>query len=198
MFDFLNPQIIIPAVGLFGICFIIFAESGLFFGFFLPGDTLLFIAGIFAAQGHFNIILLIVLTFISAVIGDQVGYLFGKRMGPRIFRKEESFFFHKDHIVRAQQFYEKYGVMTIILARFVPIVRTFAPIVAGVGNMKYRTFTLFNMIGGFVWTSSLSLVGYFFGSQIPNIDAYVLPIILFVILGSFVPLLVTLLKKKKK
>src|SRR3989344_8998340 len=124
-------------VGLFGI---IFAESGLFFGFFLPGDSLLFTAGVLASQGIFHIVPLTLLVFVGAVLGDSVGYAFGRRVGPAIFTKEDSLFFHRDHLRKAEEFYHVHGVKTIILARFIPIVRTFAPILAGVGNMRYRTF----------------------------------------------------------
>src|SRR3989338_1983266 len=136
----LDPSFLIQTLGLVGVFAIVFAESGLFFGFFLPGDSLLFTAGILASQGHFNVVLLWLGCMLCAIFGDSVGYAFGKKVGPKIFYREDSFFFHKKHIERTRAFFEKYGKKTIVLARFVPIVRTFAPILAGVGQMEYRTF----------------------------------------------------------
>jgi membrane-associated protein len=162
-------------IGLFGI---IFAESGLLIGFFLPGDSLLFTAGFLASQGFLNIWILMGLTFIGAVLGDSVGYWFGKKTGNKIFIKEDSFLFKKDNINKAEEFFKKHGAKAIVLARFVPIVRTFTPILAGVGTMHYKTFLSFNVIGGALWTIGVSLLGYFLGNIIPNIDKYLLPIVL--------------------
>ena len=153
IFHIFDPMIIIKTLGLIGVLIIVFAESGLFFGFFFPGDSLLFTAGFLASQNYLNISILVFGAFICAVLGDSVGYWFGRKVGPKIFTKEDSIFFHKKHIERAQNFYNKYGNKTIFLARFVPIVRTFAPIVAGVGQMKYKNFLTYNIFGGFVWTS---------------------------------------------
>src|SRR3989338_10680690 len=140
MLNMMSLTEILPVIGYTGITAIIFAESGLLIGFFLPGDSLLFTAGFLASQGVFNIALLCALSFIAAVTGDSVGYAFGKNIGPKLFTKEDSWLFHKKNLAKAQHFYEKYGVKTIILARFIPVVRTFAPIVAGIGNMHYKTF----------------------------------------------------------
>lgn len=156
---------------------VIFAETGLFFGFFLPGDTILFPAGLLASQGYLNILWVCGLTFIAAVIGNSFGYFFGKHAGPRIFSKEDSIFFHKDHILRARAFYDKHGGKTIILSRFLPILRTFAPIVAGVSNMNFAVFTLYSAIGAFFWTIGVTLAGFYLGKYIPNIDTYIVPII---------------------
>jgi len=197
MQSLLDPIFIIKTAGLIGIFFIIFAESGLFFGFFLPGDSLLFTAGILASQNYLHIAILTVGAFVFAVLGDNTGYWFGKKLGPKIFTKEESAFFHREHIKRAQQFYDKYGNKTIFLARFIPIVRTFAPIVAGVGDMKYKNFLTYNILGGFFWSFGLILSGYFLGGSIPNIDKYLLPIILLIIVISFLPLLYEWLKSRK-
>ncbi len=194
----LNPMELISFVGLFGIFAIIFAESGLFIGFFLPGDSLLFTAGLLASQGYFPIWGLVIGSAIAAIAGDSVGYQFGRRLGPKIFTKEDSFFFHKKHIIRAQGFYEKHGKKTIILARFIPVVRTFAPIVAGVGGMKYKTFFIYNVVGGILWTVTLSLIGYFLGNAIPDIDTYILPIILGIILVSTLPVVIRLVRNKIK
>ncbi len=183
----LDPRIIIPIVGTLGVIAIIFAETGLFFGFFLPGDSLLFTAGFFASQGYVSLPWLLVGTFIAAVVGDSIGYAFGKKIGPSLFKKEDSVFFNKKHIERAQYFYEKHGKKTIILARFMPIIRTFAPIVAGIGNMNYRTFLIFNVIGGFIWTWGMLWLGFGLGSLIPNPDKYVIPVVVVIILVSASP-----------
>ncbi len=194
----LEPKILISAVGLIGVIGIIFAETGLFFGFFLPGDSLLFTAGFLASQGYISLGWLLVGTFVAAVVGDSVGYAFGKKVGPSLFNKPDSVFFHPKHVATAQAFYEKHGRKTIILARFVPIVRTFAPIVAGVGNMNYRIFLSFNVIGGFVWTWTLLLFGYLLGALIPNPDKYVIPIVLVIIIVSAMPALREIFKQAAK
>lgn len=199
---------LIKTFGYLGIVGIIFAESGLFFGFFLPGDSLLFTAGVVASgallpgpdgQPLFNIWLLAGLCFGAAVAGDSVGYWFGKKVGPRIFTKEDSLLFRKTHILKAQAFYEKHGGKTIILARFLPVVRTFAPIVAGVGQMKYRTFLAYNVVGGFVWAIGLTFLGYLLGNAIPpeEIDKYLLPLIGLIILISILPTAFHILKEKE-
>lgn len=187
---------LVKTVGYVGLFFIIFAESGLFVGFFLPGDSLLFTAGFLASQGFMHIVPLVILTFAGAVIGDNVGYVFGKKVGPSIFKKEDSLFFSKGNIRRAQRYYEKYGAKTIVLARFVPVVRTFAPIVAGVGEMKYSTFVSYNLIGGFLWGLGMPLLGYFLGNTIPNVDHYLIPIVLFIVFISILPPAWHLLKEK--
>ncbi len=173
--------------GYVGLVAIIFAESGLFFGFFLPGDSLLFTAGFLASQGYLNIWILAPLLFIAAVAGDSVGYAFGYRVGPALFSREDSRFFKKEYLVRTEHFFEKYGSRAIIIARFIPIVRTFTPILAGVGKMRYATFLSFNIIGAGLWTLGLTCLGYFLGSVIPGIDQYLLPIILAIIIVSVLP-----------
>jgi membrane-associated protein len=188
---------LIKTAGYLGVGGIVFAESGLFFGFFLPGDSLLFTAGFLASQNFLNIVVLLPIIFAAAVAGDSVGYAFGRRVGPKIFKREDSLLFHKDHLQRAEKFYEKHGGKTIILARFMPIVRTFAPIVAGVGKMRYSTFLAYNLIGGFLWSFGITGAGYFLGSTVPNIDKYLLPIILGIILLSASPVLWHLLKEKE-
>lgn len=171
-------------VGLFGI---IFAESGLFFGFFLPGDSLLIVIGLLASQNILNIQLLIPLLAIAAISGDSVGYWFGKKMGPRIFKKDNSLLFDKNHLVRASEYYKEHGGKTIILARFLPVIRTFAPIVAGVGNMDYKKFLTYNIVGGIGWTAGMLLFGYFLGNVIPDVDKYLIPLILIIIFVSLMP-----------
>lgn len=173
--------------GYVGLAAIIFAESGLFFGFFLPGDSLLFTAGFLASQGYLNIWILAPLLFIAAVAGDSIGYAFGYRVGPALFSRADSRFLKKEYLVRTEHFFEKYGSRAIIIARFIPIVRTFTPILAGVGKMRYATFLSFNIIGAGLWALGLTYLGYFLGSVIPGIDQYLLPIILAIIIISVLP-----------
>ena len=192
--NLLEPQKIIATFGLIGIFLIVFAESGLFFGFFFPGDSLLFTAGFISSQGLLPILPLLIGTFICAVAGDNFGYWFGKKTGPALFSKEDSLLFKKKYVFQAQTFYEKHGKKTIIFARFMPIVKTFAPIIAGIGNMHYRTFVFYNIIGGFIWSFGLTLLGYFLGKSVPNADEYLIPIIIVIILASFLPGIIHFLK----
>src|SRR6266850_174400 len=166
---------------------IVFTETGLMFGFFLPGDSLLVTAGVFAAAGHLNIGTVLVLCTVAAVVGDQLGYYIGYRTGPRIFRREDSLLFKRKHLLRARDFYERHGGKTIIFARFVPIIRTFAPVVAGVGQMEYRRFVTFNVVGGFGWVWSMSLLGYSLGRMVPDIDRHIHIVIAVVIVLSILP-----------
>lgn len=194
----LDPVFIIKTVGLMGIIFIIFAETGLFFGFFFPGDSLLFTAGILASQGIFNIYFLIIFCIIAAILGDSIGYWSGKRYGRKLFERDAGFFFKKQRIYDAEKFYEKYGKYTIIIARFVPIIRTFAPIVAGIGNMHYRTFISYNIAGGIIWVFSVTIIGYIFGGMITNPDTYIIPIAGLIIFISFIPIIIKIIKEKIK
>ncbi len=191
MFDLVA---LIKAAGYLGLFGIVFAESGLFVGFFLPGDSLLFTAGFLASQGFLDLLTLMAVTFIGAVLGDNFGYTFGKKIGYRIFNKEDSWLFHRDHLERAQKFYSRHGGKTLVLARFMPIIRTFAPILAGVGKMKYRTFFLYNITGGFLWAVGLTWAGYYLGSVIPHVDRYLLPIIGLIVFLSILPSLIHILK----
>lgn len=190
---------LIKSLGYFGIWAIVFAESGLLIGFFLPGDSLLFTAGFIASQGFLNIWVLIFGCFVCAVLGDNVGYATGHRFGRRLFKKEDSWLFHKKHLIKTQNYYEKHGKMTIVLARFLPIIRTFAPIVAGIGAMQYRIFMSYNLIGGLVWTFSMTFLGYFLGKVIPaeQVDKYLLPIILGIIVLSLLPSVIHLIKENR-
>ena len=196
----LNPRDLIDKVGLVGIWVIVFAESGLLVGFFLPGDSLLFTAGFFASSPdsipealHLNLPLLLVGCFVAAVAGDQVGYLFGRRVGPALFNRPDSRFFKRQNVEKAQRFFDKHGAKTIVLARFVPIVRTFAPIVAGVSTMRYRTFVTFNLLGGALWAIGVTLLGYFLG-QIDVVEQN-LEVTLILIVGvSFLPMIIELLR----
>lgn len=196
--EYLDPKFLIETLGLVGIISIIFAESGLFFGFFLPGDSLLFTAGLLASQGILPLWPLVLLSILAAILGDSVGYAFGKRIGPKIFNKEHSFFWNKDHIHKSKLFFEKYGKKAIILARFMPIVRTFTPILAGVGNMEYRTFVRYNILGGILWVTLMIFGGFFFAKVIPNPDRYLLPVILVIIIISVIPALKEYLKARKE
>ncbi len=177
-----------PTAGYVLLTAIIFAESGLFFGFFLPGDSLLFTAGFLASQGFFNIAILTFLMATAAILGDSVGYWFGKKVGKKLFVvKEDSRLFKKKYLVEAHKFYEKHGGKTIFLARFIPAVRTFAPIVAGAADMTYRQFLSYNVFGGLVWGAGLTLGGYFLGRMIPSADKYLLPIIIIIVVASVLP-----------
>ncbi len=189
MFPHIDLVQLIQSLGYVGMFAIVFAESGLFFGFFLPGDSLLFTAGFLASQRVFNIFTLLVLFVIGAIAGDSVGYWTGKKLGDWLMKQKDSFFFQKHHLIKAQRFYEKHGGKTLILARFMPAVRTFAPIVAGMANMEYKVFLLYNVIGGVLWAVGLTLVGYFLGSMIPNVDKYMLPIIGAIVVISVIPAL---------
>jgi len=188
---------IIESVGYLGIFAIVFAESGLFVGAFLPGDSLLFTAGFLASQGFFDIWLLAPITFIAAVLGDSVGYTFGHKVGKRLFQKEDSILFHKKHLVRAQKFYEKHGGKAVTIARFLPIVRTFAPIVAGMGDMQYKRFLFFNVIGAFLWAVCVPILGFYLGNVIPGVDKYLLPILAFIIIFSVLPTVIHILRENK-
>src|SRR3989338_7440592 len=188
---------LIKTAGYLGLFGIVFAESGLFIGFFLPGDSLLFTAGFLASQGFLNIWLLAPLVFVAAILGDNFGYAFGKKVGPAIFRRDDSVFFHKDHLERAKIFYEKYGAKTLVLARFLPVVRTFAPILAGVGQMHYPTFFFYNILGGFFWAIGMTGLGYFLGAVIPGIDRYLIQIILAIIIISALPTLIHIIKHRE-
>lgn len=198
--DTIDPQELLRSFGTIGLFLIIFAESGLLIGFFLPGDSLLFTAGLFAAKGDLNIVVILIGTFVAAVAGDQVGYLFGKRVGPAIFRRPNSKIFKQSYVERADEFFDRHGAKTILLARFVPVVRTFAPILAGVGKMQYRTFLAFNVMGGFLWAVGVTSLGFFLGEAIgtENIDKYLLPIIMVIIVISVSPAIFEIVRHRRK
>ncbi len=188
---------LITTVGYIGIFLIIFSESGLLVGLIFPGDSLLFTAGFLASQGYLNILILVIITFIAAVSGDNLGYYFGKRVGYRIFNKEDSLLFSKDHIQRAEAFYEKHGPKTILLARFMPIIRTLAPIMAGVGQMNYSTFFFYNILGGIIWGIGNPVLGYYLGNTIPSIDRYLWPIIILIVVTSALPTIIHIFRNKR-
>lgn len=192
---------LIKTVGYLGLFGIIFAESGLLIGFFLPGDSLLFTAGFLASQGYLNIWVLMFAVFPAAILGDNFGYAMGKKFGPKVFTKEDSFLFNRNHLERARVFYEKYGGKTIVFARFLPVIRTFVPVLAGVGNMEYKKFVFFNILGGTLWSVGMTWLGYFLGSIIPNADQYIVPIVIAIVVLSSLPtithFLVHLIKNKR-
>lgn len=196
MFHF-DIEALIASGGLLIIAAIVFAESGLLVGFFLPGDTLLLSAGVFAAQGKLPLIWLVLTVVAAAIIGDNVGYSIGRRMGKRVFKKKDSLFFHQENLQRAEKFYEEHGGKTIVLARFVPIVRTFAPVVAGASKMPRERFMIFNVFGGLFWGAGVTLLGYFVGGKIPDIDKYIMPTIGAVTVLTFGPALYHLFKEKE-
>jgi membrane-associated protein len=175
---------------------IIFSETGLLIGFFLPGDSLLVTAGLFAARGQLDIFYLNILLIIAAITGDAVGYQIGLRAGHALFNRPQSRWFRKDHLMKTKEFYDKYGGITIILARFMPFARTFAPVVAGVAEMKYRRFAIFNFTGGILWITSMTLTGYFLGKVIPGIENKIEYVIAIVIFVSILPLIVKYVQHK--
>lgn len=193
----LDPIAIIKAGGYLGIAIIIFSESGLLIGIFFPGDSLLFAAGLLSAAGFLSLAPLIALVVISAVIGDSVGYWFGANVGVNFFKRKDSRFFKQEYVKRTELFYQKYGGRAVVLARFVPIVRTIAPILAGIGTMKYGTFLRYNVLGGTLWGAGMTLLGYSLGSVIPNSEHYILPISLVIIVISFLPILINIFNGKR-
>ncbi len=194
MFDI---EQIVSAGGILLISLIVFAESGLLIGFFLPGDTLLFGAGLAASQGRFSVFALMACVIAAAIIGDNVGYTIGRRAGPRIFKKKDGILFRQEYIQKSEAFYEKHGGKTIILARFTPIVRTFAPVVAGASKMPRERFMFFNVLGGVLWGGGMSLLGYLIGGRIPGLDHYIEKVIIGVMVLSIALAFGHLLKDPK-
>lgn len=188
---------LIESGGILLISLIVFAESGLLVGFFLPGDTLLFAAGLAASQGELSLPILIVAVVVAAVFGDNVGYSIGRRAGHRIFRKKDGILFRQEYLDKAEKFYELHGGKTIILARFVPIVRTFAPVVAGAGKMSRQRFMFFNVFGGMLWGAGMPLLGYWVGNRIPGLDKYIEYVLLGVVAISIGLALLNLLQDPK-
>ena len=188
---------------IFGVALVVFAESGLLIGFFLPGDSMLFTTGLLIHSGvlSVNIHFAVALLFAAAVIGDSVGYAFGRQLGPRLFKRKDARLFKQEYVHKAQTFYENYGGKTIILARFMPVVRTFAPIVAGAGKMKYKRFITFNVIGGALWTGSVTYLGYFLGTAFEksgiSVDKILIPTVVLIILASILPPFIHVFKDKK-
>ncbi|MFF4879306.1 DedA family protein [Micromonospora sp. NPDC000668] len=197
--SFLNPEWLISTFGLIGILAIVFAESGLLIGFFLPGDSLLFTAGLLVADGHYlhqPLWLLCLLVAVAAIAGDQVGYLFGKRVGPSLFRRPNSRLFKQENVHRANDFFARYGARSVILARFVPIVRTFTPIIAGVSRMRYGTFLIYNVLGGTLWGVGVTVLGYFLG-QVAFVKANIEAILIGIVVVSVLPIGIQLLRSRR-
>lgn len=193
MFDLVS---FIQTAGYAGIFGIVFVECGFVFGFFLPGDSLLFTAGVLASQGYLNIAVLVATLFMAAVGGYSLSYSIGRRIGPKIFKKEDSLFFHKDHLERTRKFYAKHGGKAVILTRFMPIIRTFAPLMAGVGRMRPATFLFYNVVGGLLWAVGMPMLGFYLGRAIPRVDLYLMPIVLAIIGISFIPTVVHIWRDK--
>jgi membrane-associated protein len=183
----IDLEALIVTVGLVGLFAIVYAETGLFFGFFLPGDSLLVTAGLVAQRGELDLVTLNVVLIVAAVTGDATGYAIGRRAGPRLFQREDSRFFKRKHLESAEAFYEKHGGKTIVLARFMPFVRTFAPSVAGAARMSYPAFAFYNVAGGILWVVSMTMLGYLLGEATPNVDLLLLPILGGIVLVSTAP-----------
>jgi membrane-associated protein len=192
-----NLPELVQWAGLFGLAAIIFSETGLLIGVFLPGDSLLVTAGLLAARGYLNVYALAPVLTVAAICGNSVGYFIGRATGPRIFSRENSLFFNKKHAIRAHEFYEKHGRKTIVLAQFMPIIRTFGPVVAGVGGMKFRTFITFNIMGAVLWIWSMVAIGYFLGSYIPGIDQHIEIVVAIVVFISLLPGLISWYRGKR-
>lgn len=180
---------LIRTAGYLGVFAIIFLESGMLVGFFFPGDSLLFTAGFLASQGFLDIGILVAGCFIAAIAGNSTGYYLGKKIGRKLFNKESSIWFNKKHLERAERFYQKHGGKAVVLAQFIPVVRAFVPVVAGIGAMQYRRFAFFNFFGAVLWAIGITLAGYFLGSSIPDVDRYLLPIVGLIIIASVLPAL---------
>ena len=193
-----EPTLIIKTLGVLGIILVVFAESGLFFGFFLPGDSLLFTAGILASKGYLPPGILFFGVLLAAILGDNVGYSFGRHVGLGLFSKDDSFLFNKKYPARAEAFYEKYGIKTLVLARFVPVVRTFVPIIAGVAKMNYKTFFTYNVLGAILWTVLILGAGYLLGRIVPNALEYIQIIIIGIIVISIIPFVKYLFDRRRK
>jgi membrane-associated protein len=204
IFDFLkhlvNPESIIHYGGIYLLLFVVFAETGLFVGFFLPGDSLLFTAGLLCSTGILELhpSLLVLLIIIAAVAGNMVGYVFGKKVGPLLFVRKSGFLFRQEHLVTANEFYKKHGKKTIILSRFLPIVRTFAPIVAGIVKLELYKFFIYSLVGAFFWVTSLVLTGYFLGKYVPGTKDYLGYIVIFLIVITSLPFVINSIKKRLK
>jgi len=193
----IDPTSILQGGSLLLIALIIFAESGMMVGFFFPGDTLLLSAGVLAAQGKLPLALTIAVIAVAAILGDNIGYQIGKSLGPRLFRKKDGLIFRHDYIMKAEKFYEKYGSKTMLMAHFVPVVRTFAPVTAGAGKMPREQFFLFDAIGDIAWATSVTLFGYFVASRIPGIERYVEPVLLLVVASTLLPTIYHIFKDPK-
>ena len=194
----MDVRYLVQTGGYLALAITVFVETGLMIGFFLPGDSLLVTAGLFAAKGDLNIVWLNILLMFCAITGDATGYYIGKKLGPALFRREDSMFFKKKHLIATQEFYEKHGGKTIIIARFVPVIRTFAPVVAGIGNMSYRRFAMFNIVGGIGWVFSMTMIGYGLIKLFPDIEKHIHIVILVVIFLSILPGIISWQRERKR
>ncbi len=192
-----NLLALLEAAGYVGLAGIVFAESGLFFGFFLPGDSLLFTAGFLASRGFFSLPMLLSLVVVAGIAGDSVGYWFGNKIGPMIFTRPDSFWFSHARVEQARLFFERKGGMSILLARFIPAVRTFTPIIAGVANMRYAKFLAYNVIGGTLWGAGMTLLGFFLGNTVPGIDNYIIVFAVLIAIVSILPIVWEIVHSKK-
>lgn len=197
--DLLDPHSLIDNFGFAGILLVVFAESGLLLGFFLPGDSLLFTAGLLVSQDVLDVALPLLLAgcFVAAVVGDQVGYAFGRRVGPALFGRPDSRIFKQRYVEQSRAFFDRHGPKTIVLARFVPVIRTFAPILAGVGSMPYRTFVAFNVVGGLLWAVGVTTLGFVLGETVPGIDRYLLLAIAVIVILSVLPAVREVVKARR-
>ncbi|WP_034592828.1 DedA family protein [Hamadaea tsunoensis] len=196
----LDPTQLISAFGLIGIAAMVFAESGLAIGFFLPGDSLLFTAGLLVASDrylHYPLWVVILVICVAAVLGDQVGYLFGRKVGPALFRRPDARLFKQDYVRQARDFFDRHGARSIVLARFVPLVRTFAPIVAGTAGMRYRTFVTYNIIGGVAWGTAVTVAGYFLG-RLPVVADNIEIILVAIVAVSFIPVAIEIVRGRRR
>jgi membrane-associated protein len=193
-----DVEFLVRTGGLLALIIIVFTETGLLLGFFLPGDSLLVTAGIFAARGDLDLMILNTSLSLAAIAGDTVGYGIGARTGPKIFSREDSLFFNRKHLISAKEFYDRHGGFTIFIARFMPIIRTFAPVVAGVGAMQYRKFITYNVFGGIFWVMTTTLAGYFLGTMVPNIQERIHVVIVIVIVLSLLPAFIKIAREKWK
>jgi membrane-associated protein len=193
-----NLPDLVQWAGLFGLSVIVFSETGLLIGVFLPGDSLLVTAGLLAARGYLNVYRLAPALTLAAIVGNSLGYFIGRATGPRIFSRENSLFFNKKHAIRAHEFYEKYGGMTIVIAQFMPIIRTFSPVIAGVAGMRFRDFITYNVLGAVFWVWSMLGIGYFLGNYIPGIDRHIEIVVVVVVFISLLPGLIGGLKARRK
>ncbi len=189
---------VLQAGGYVGIATIVFAESGILLGIFLPGDSLLFAGGLLSATGFFSFPLLITLVVVAAILGDSVGYWFGAHVGQKLFDRPDSWFFKKEYLTRTELFYQKYGTRAVILARFLPIIRTIAPILAGTGSMRYSVFLRANILGALIWGIGMTSLGYFLGAIIPESEKYILPLSLLIIVVSFIPFFIEVIRTRSK
>ena len=193
-----NVEGLVRVGGLALIVAIVFVETGLMLGFFLPGDSLLVTAGLFAARGDLSLFTLNLFVSLAAIAGDTLGYWIGAKAGPRVFSRDDSFWFNKKHLLTTQEFYDRHGAFTIVIARFMPILRTFAPVVAGVGTMRYPRFLAYNVFGGIGWVLSMTTIGYFLGRAVPNIDRHIHVVIVIVIFLSILPAIIKVVRERWK